>query len=183
MAMMTQALSDSASANGIGSNQFAYDLGTAVGSLAGGYIGGASGYQAGRSGAVGRFLADEGGSVPASQGGGGSAQSGYTRVGRWMSQAEYEAMVSQGKVQSNTNNGLDMKHVTVPPDPSAYAAADSGSVFVQFDVPTSQLAQGGKAGWGIVYGPNSIHGRLAAQKGSPVSGMPDACNISVTGRK
>ena len=54
------------------------------------------------------------------------------------------------------------------------ANARPGSVFVQFDVPASQLARGGKEGRGIVWGPNSPRGVLAASRGMPVSGMPPA---------
>ena len=36
-----------------------------------------------------------------------------------MGRAEYEAMVTTGRVQP-TVTGLDMKHVTAPPDPEAF---------------------------------------------------------------
>jgi hypothetical protein len=76
------------------------------------------------------------------------------------------------------------KSVSVPPDPGSYQAAAPGSVFVEFDVPTDQLTQGGKSGWGIVYGPESIHGRLAARRGLALPpGMPEARNIIITGGK
>jgi pretoxin HINT domain-containing protein len=108
---------------------------------------------------------------------------GFTRVGRWMSQAEYEQMVATGRVQP-TQAGLEQKSVTVPPDPDSYRAAGPGSVFVEFHVPTSQLAQGGKTAWGTVFGPESIFGRLAAKRGiSLPAGMPEARNIVITGRK
>lgn len=68
--MLGYGLGQSAAANGIGSDQFAYDLGSAVGSVAGSVAGGAVGYRAGTSGAAGRFLADEGGSAPAGPGSG-----------------------------------------------------------------------------------------------------------------
>jgi RHS repeat-associated protein len=108
---------------------------------------------------------------------------GYSRVGRWMSQAEHDAMKATGKVQSNINTGQDMMHITVPPNPDAYLAAKPGSIFAEFDVPNAQLTAGGKPGWGIVYGPNSIYGRLAAQQGNPLTGMPDAMNIFITQTK
>jgi RHS repeat-associated protein len=101
---------------------------------------------------------------------------GYVRVGRWMSRAEYDAMVAKGRVQP-TLEGIDMKSVTVPPDPDAFRAAKPGTVFAEFDVPAAQLRQGGTAKWGIIFGPNSILGRLARSKGVPVEDLPEAINI------
>jgi hypothetical protein len=95
-----------------------------------------------------------------------------------MSQAEYDAMVAEGKVQP-TLTGLDAKSVTSPSDPDAYRAAAPGSLFVEFDLSGSQLASGGTAAWFIVFGPNSIFGRLAAKRGVPLDGMPEARNIVI----
>jgi hypothetical protein len=107
---------------------------------------------------------------------------GYARVGRWMSQGEYDAMVAEGRVQP-TLEGLEAKSVTVPPDPDAFRAARPGSVFVEFDVPAEQLARGGTSRWGIVFGPNSLYGRLAASRGKPVSALPEVINIILRLRK
>ena len=53
-----------------------------------------------------------------------------TTVGRWMSQAEYDAMQSSGRVQAPLN-GPGATHVTVPPNPSAFTPQpSSGSIFV-----------------------------------------------------
>jgi hypothetical protein len=99
-----------------------------------------------------------------------------------MGQGEYDAMVADGKVQP-TLTGLDAKSVTCPPNPDAYRAADPGSLFEEFDVPASQLAAGGTAAWFIVFGQNSIFGRLAAKRGKPLAGMPEARNIVIRARK
>ncbi|MFJ5400883.1 hemagglutinin repeat-containing protein, partial [Pectobacterium sp. CHL-2024] len=67
-----------------------------------------------------------------------------TRVGRWMSPDELAKMESQGKVVQgsggqtfiSTNGVNDFK-----------GAAPKGSVYVEFDVPSNSLIQGGKDGW------------------------------------
>jgi hypothetical protein len=87
-------------------------------------------------------------------------------------------MIAEGRVQG-TLSGIDLKSVTVPPDPEAFLAAEAGSLFVEFDVPTNQIAQGGRSSWGIIFGPNSIHGRLSAIRGTPVSALPRVQNVVV----
>ena len=101
------------------------------------------------------------------------------RVGRWMSQAEHEAMARAGCVQP-TLKGLDMKHVTAPPDPKAFRAAGAGSLFVEFDVVDAQVSPGGSPGWLIIYGPNSTLGRLDTRKGLAVAALPHVENIAIT---
>ncbi|MGR6772230.1 hemagglutinin repeat-containing protein [Pectobacterium brasiliense] len=67
-----------------------------------------------------------------------------TRVGRWMSPDELAKMESQGKIVQgsggqtfiSTNGVNDFK-----------GAAPKGSVYVEFDVPSNSLIQGGKDGW------------------------------------
>src|SRR5262249_27323866 len=114
------------------------------------------------------------GSAPA------AAESTTTRVGRWMSEAEYKAMVKTGEVQAPLN-GAGATHVTVPPDPSAFKPPPQSTKFVEFDVPKTQVRvhDPGK-GWGRVFGPGSLEARSAAAKGLPVpTAMPPATNIKV----
>ena len=92
---------------------------------------------------------------------------------------EYDAMVAAGQVQPATD-GREMKHVTAPPDPNGFRAADPGSVFAEFDVDDAQVVTGGRAGWYIIYGPNCIHGRKALQKGIIVTQLPAVQNIVIT---
>lgn len=99
-----------------------------------------------------------------------------------MSRAEYEAMVAAGRVQP-TLDGRDMKHVTSPPAPNDFRAADPGSVFVEFDVDDAQMLPGGRAGWFILYGPNSVHGRNALRKDETVTALSVALNIAITETK
>lgn len=88
-------------------------------------------------------------------------------------------MAAVGRVQP-TSDGRDMKHVTAPPASGEFRAADPGSVFVEFDVDDAQILQGGREGWYIIYGPNSIHGRNALRKGETVAELPVVKNIVIT---
>jgi len=56
---------------------------------------------------------------------GGTGKSGTTRVGRWMSQAEYDKMVKTGRVQMSPNGNT--AYVANP----AFKAAPSGSICVE----------------------------------------------------
>ena len=96
-----------------------------------------------------------------------------------MSRAEYDAMVKTGRVQP-TVEGLDMKHVTAPPDSSGYRAAARGRIFVEFDVVDPQIAPGGRIDWFVIYGPNSDRGRLAARRGQQVADLPLVRNMIIT---
>ena len=105
-----------------------------------------------------------------------------TRVGRWMSQEEYDKMISSGKVQMSGDNKV---HVANPADINAFGRqAPKGSIYVEFDVPSNTISGGGKDGWGIINGPGSLLDRVNAKKGLPrITEMPDATNISIEGRK
>ncbi len=100
---------------------------------------------------------------------------GLTRVGRWMSPAEHEAMTDSGMVQEG---GGGTTYVAHPADPAAYGQqAAVGSRYVEFDVPQDSLAPAGKEGWAQIPGPNSLYGRLAAMRGEPIPQFPPALNI------
>uniref|UniRef100_UPI002017D470 TreTu family toxin n=1 Tax=Chitinivorax sp. B TaxID=2502235 RepID=UPI002017D470 len=97
-----------------------------------------------------------------------------TRVGRWMSEAEHEAMKASGKVQESLSGTT---HVANPADASAFMSqAKPGSVYIEFNVPTSSL-KATNEGWAKVIGPNSLEGRLAARKGLPIPQMPEVTDI------
>src|SRR5204863_1020538 len=73
-----------------------------------------------------------------------------TRVGRWMSKAEFEATKATGRVQESiTHSGITS--VSRPPNPSAWRPQELGRVFVEFDVPASAV-RAGDASWGKIYG-------------------------------
>ena len=105
-----------------------------------------------------------------------------TRVGRWMSQDEYDKMVASGKVQMSGDNKV---HVANPADINAFGKqAPKGSIYVEFDVPSNTISKGGTDGWGIINGPGSLLDRLNAKKGLPrITEMPNATNISIEGSK
>jgi RHS repeat-associated protein len=100
--------------------------------------------------------------------------SGLTRVGRWMSPQEHQAMVDTGMVQPGRTGVIN---VARPPDPLAFRAAPSGSRYVEFDVPGSSLVQGGTKGWATIPGPDSIFSRVNMLRGLPPYEFPPALNI------
>lgn len=112
----------------------------------------------------------------------GEGGSNTTRVGRWMSQEEYDKMISSGKVQMSGDNKV---HVANPADIDAFGKkAPKGSLYVEFDVPSNTISQGGTDGWGIINGPGSLMDRLNAKKGLPrITEMPNATNITIEGSK
>ena len=97
------------------------------------------------------------------------------RVGRWMSQEEYNKMVEQGRVQESYSGTT---YVTYP----MYQGAPPGSVYVEFDVPLDAIKLT-QPGWAKILGPNTLEGRLATRKGLPVPQMPEASSIVLVRRK
>jgi hypothetical protein len=99
-----------------------------------------------------------------------------------MSQAEYDKMVETGHVQMSGDNKV---HVANPADIDAFGKqAPNGSIYVEFDVSSSTMSQGGTDGWGIINGPGSLLDRLYAKKGLPrITEMPKANNIEIKGSK
>jgi hypothetical protein len=103
-----------------------------------------------------------------------AAETSTTRVGRWMSEAEYDAMLKTGQVQESYSGTT---HVASPADVGAYLSqAKPSSVYVEFDVPRASL-RATNEGWAKIVGPNSLEGRLALKKGNPPPQMPAASNI------
>ena len=98
-----------------------------------------------------------------------------TRVGRWMSSSEHEAMVETGMVQEG---GGGTTYVAHPADSTTYGRqAARGTRYVEFDVPHDSVVPAGKTGWAQVPGPDSLYGRLAAMRGLPIPQFPRAVNI------
>ncbi|MDQ2812565.1 MAG: hypothetical protein M3Z75_12015 [Actinomycetota bacterium] len=112
-----------------------------------------------------------GGALGAGEGAGLADAAALVRVGRWMSQVEYEAMIDTGIVQEG---GGGLTYVVYPADPEAYLRpAKSGRLYVEFDVPPEVLSPGGKPSDASIRGPNSIWARY----GRGLSEMPLARNI------
>jgi nitrogen regulatory protein PII len=105
-----------------------------------------------------------------------------TRVGRWMSEAEYNEMVRTGQVQMSGDNKV---HVANPANMDSFSSqAPKGSIYVEFDVPSNAVFSGGRQDWGIVAGPGSLNDRLNISKGLPgITEMPKATNIEIMGGK
>ena len=109
-----------------------------------------------------------------------SAGKGTTRVGRWMSEAEYKKMNASNMVQESYSTTT---HVANPADINAFAKqAAPGSIYVEFDVPTQSLKSTG-TGWAKIVGPNSFEGRHYIELGMPKPEMPPATNIQIVGGK
>jgi len=109
--------------------------------------------------------------------------SNTTRVGRWMSKDEYLKMVDSGKVQMSPNGNT--AYVSRPADINSFAKqAKPGSIYVEFDVETTRLYQGGQEDWAGIPGPGSFTDRFNQKKGlPPVEDMPKAYNIKIIGEK
>ncbi|WP_230200469.1 RHS repeat-associated core domain-containing protein, partial [Serratia marcescens] len=101
-------------------------------------------------------------------------------VGRWMGPAEYEKMVSTGKVVQSTTGTT---HVASPANIDAFGKqAKPGTMYVEFEVPERSLIKTNE-GWAKIVGPDSLEGRLAKRKGLPVPEMPTVKNIEVKAHK
>ncbi|MEV6153644.1 RHS repeat-associated core domain-containing protein [Nonomuraea sp. NPDC052129] len=98
------------------------------------------------------------------------------RVGRWMSQAEYDRRT--GMVQ---RGGGGFTYVVHPADPKAYISARPGSVYAEFDVPRSLLIPGGRPGDYKLSDSTTINARLAEKRGLPKPELPEARNLGLGG--
>ncbi|MFI1920499.1 putative T7SS-secreted protein [Nocardia sp. NPDC020380] len=108
---------------------------------------------------------------------GGTGGAEVTRVGRWMNPEEHQKMVDTGFVQEG---GGGTTYVANPADPAAFRRqAPPGSVYVEFDVPTSSISPAGEPGWGQIRGPNHWMSQRLATMGRPVPEMPRAHNLSL----
>jgi len=102
-----------------------------------------------------------------------------TTVGRWMSKKEYEIMVKTGKV---VEGGGGQTFVATGGSESFKGAA-KGSVYAEFDIPTSSLLQGGKADWFKVIGPKankSMQKKLIDQGGEILPSVKNLTKILKT---
>lgn len=110
----------------------------------------------------------------AAKAGGGADD--VTRVGRWMSQEEFDAMSAGGRV---IEGGGGRTYVVRPPNPDAYRGASPGSAYAEFNVPSSSLRPASQPDWAVIPGPNVTTRRY----GPPPSEMPPATCISLVCRK
>lgn len=111
-----------------------------------------------------------------------AAKAETTRVGRWMSQAEYDKMIETGKVQMSTNG--NRTYVANPAGIDAFPSAPKGSIYVEFDVNANFVIKAGKEEWSQIPGPGSLTDRLNQKRGlPPIIDMPEAGNIKIVGGK
>jgi len=85
-----------------------------------------------------------------------NAMENWTTVGRWMSKIEYNAMKSGG----NVLEGAGGQTFVTKGGPTVFQGAPKGSIYVEFQVPTNSLLQGGKDGWFKILGPNATKSQL-----------------------
>jgi RHS repeat-associated protein len=109
-----------------------------------------------------------------------AAESGWVRVGRWMSQEELESMQTTGAAQES--RALGGSRVAFPANSEAYKDAAAGSLYVEYDIPASAAKPAG-SGWARIPGPNSVEGRAAAAAGRPAPEMPTVKNVEVVKSK
>jgi len=103
-----------------------------------------------------------------------------TRVGRWMSPDELAQMQNSNKIVQggggqtfiSTNGAADFK-----------GAASNGSVYVEFDVPSSGLLQGGKEGWYKMIGPDASRSQQYLLDKQGGEHLPEVKNITVLDSK
>jgi hypothetical protein len=62
--------------------------------------------------------------------------------------------------------------------PEMWKSATKGSIYVEFDVPTNSLLQGGKAGWFKLIGPNAPKSQLYMLEKQGGQLLPKIKNLS-----
>jgi hypothetical protein len=99
---------------------------------------------------------------------------GMTKVGRWMSEAEYNVMKNTGRMLE----GAGGKTSVAVGGPNAFTGAAKGSVYVEFEVPTSSLIQGGQSNWHSIIGPNANNAQLYMLQKQGGQLLPQIQNLS-----
>ena len=97
-----------------------------------------------------------------------------TTVGRWMSQAEYEAMKAGGRMLE----GAGGKTSVATGGFDSFAGAAKGSVYAEFQVPTNSLIQGGQSNWFSILGPNASKSQLFMLEKQGGQILPQIQNLS-----
>jgi RHS repeat-associated protein len=120
------------------------------------------------------WLAPTRGLLMAPEGAAQTAVEATTRVGRWMSETEFNMMSEAGRVVEGAGGRT---YVVNPADPSAFTGAGREStIYAEFDVPTSALRAAGKPEWSVIPGPN-ITTRLYGP--APAELAPATCIVCV----
>ncbi|KFB99281.1 hemolysin [Trabulsiella guamensis ATCC 49490] len=103
-----------------------------------------------------------------------------TRVGRWMSPDELSQMQNGGKV---VQGGGGQTFISTRGASDFKSTAPAGSVYVEFDVPTNSLLQGGKDGWYKLIGPDASKSQQFMLNKQGGSQLPEAKSITVLDKK
>ncbi|MDP2226814.1 MAG: RHS repeat-associated core domain-containing protein, partial [Moraxellaceae bacterium] len=97
-----------------------------------------------------------------------------TRVGRWMSETEFNLMNQTGRVVEGAGGRT---YVVNPANPVAFTGAGRGSsIYAEFNVPTNVLKLGSKPEWSVIPGPN-VTTRLYGP--APAELAPATCIVCV----
>ncbi|MFH2135590.1 MAG: hemagglutinin repeat-containing protein [Pseudomonadota bacterium] len=100
-----------------------------------------------------------------------------TRVGRWMSDTEFDLMKNTGRVVEGAGGRT---YVVNPANPNAFTGAGRGSsVYAEFNVPADALRPGSKTEWSVIPGPN-VTTRLYGP--APTEPAPATCIVCVIRR-
>ncbi|HZY39062.1 MAG TPA: hypothetical protein VFE53_20540 [Mucilaginibacter sp.] len=91
-----------------------------------------------------------------------------------MSRSEYEIMAKTGQMVE----GAGGQTFVATGGPNAFTAAAKGSVYAEFQVPTSSLLQGGQVNWFKVIGPNAGKAMQAALQKQGGQLLPQIRNLS-----
>jgi hypothetical protein len=112
----------------------------------------------------------------------GNAPIKTIRVGRWMSQKEYDVMCKTGLVQESTTGTT---YIAWPNEMKSFGnQAKPGTIYVEFNVPANSIKMTSlENGWAKILGPNSLESRLAVKNGFSPFEMPVATDIQIIGRK
>jgi len=103
-----------------------------------------------------------------------------TRVGRWMSSDELAQMQNSGKV---IQGGGGQTFISTNGVSDYKATAPAGSVYVEFDVPTNSLLQGGKDGWFKLIGPDASKSQQFMLNKQGGNQLPEVKNLKVVDKK
>jgi hypothetical protein len=95
-------------------------------------------------------------------------------VGRWMSKAEYATMLKTGRM---VEGGGGLTFVSKGGS-TAFSAAAEGSVYIEFQVASRSLLQGGRSNWFKAIGPGASESMKAALQKQGGQLLPNVKNIS-----
>ena len=97
-----------------------------------------------------------------------------TTVGRWMSQVEYDAMKTGGRMLEGAGGKTSISTGGF----NSFTGAAKGSVYAEFQVPTNSLIQGGQPNWFSILGPNASKSQLFMLQKQGGQVLPQIQNLS-----